>query len=91
MKDLKWFRESNVETPEEHQIYSYERANSFNKGIRRLGISENGQSLLDLFRTLITHIGEPIRKSVSIANVAQSYFFVVFNSIHQGTRWATFA
>lgn len=61
MKDLKWFRESNVEKPEEHQIYSYERASSFNKGIRRLGISENGQSLLDLFRQLITHIGESLR------------------------------
>lgn len=66
MKDLKWFRESNVETPEELQIYSYERASSFNKGIRRLGIASNGQSLLDLFRQLITHIGETIRRQIPL-------------------------
>lgn len=58
MKDLKWFHDENAEKPEEQHIYSFERANSFNKGIRRLGMSENGQSLLDLFRQLITHIGK---------------------------------
>lgn len=58
MKDLKMFREANSEKSEDQQIYSYERANSFNKGIRKLGISKNGHSSLDLFRLLITHIGE---------------------------------
>lgn len=57
MKDLKWFHDENAEKPEEQHIYNFERASSFNKGIRRLGMSENGQSLLDLFRQLITHIG----------------------------------
>lgn len=57
LKDLKSFREANLEKPEEHQMYSYEKANGFKKGIRRLGLSDTGQSSLDLFRQLITHIG----------------------------------
>lgn len=57
MKDLKSFREANHEKSEDQQIYNYDRANSLNKGIRQLGVSKNGQSSLDLFRQLITHIG----------------------------------
>lgn len=57
MKELKSFREMNVEKPEEEQMYYYERAVGFNKAIRQLGVSKNGQSSLDLFRQLITHIG----------------------------------
>lgn len=58
MKDLKSFRDTNLDKSEEHHLYSYEKANGFNKGIRRLGLSETGQSSLDLFRQLITHIGK---------------------------------
>ena len=58
MKDLKVFRDSNLDKTTEHQIYCYEQANNFNKGIRKLGLSANGQSPLDLFRQLITHIGK---------------------------------
>lgn len=58
MKDLKSFRESNMEKPEENQMYNYEKASSFNKGIRKLGLSESGQSSLDMFRQLITQIGK---------------------------------
>lgn len=58
MKDLKSFRDANAEKPEDQQMYSYDRANSLNKGIRQLGSSKNGQSSLDLFRQLITHIGK---------------------------------
>lgn len=57
MKDLKSFRESNVEKPEEQHIYSYEKASNFNKSIRQLGVSKNGQTSLDLFREMITQIG----------------------------------
>lgn len=57
MKDLKAFRDINLDKTSEHQMYSYEKANSFNRGIRQLGLSESGQSPLDLFRQLITHIG----------------------------------
>lgn len=57
MKEFKSFQEANLDRSENQQMYSYERANSLNKGIRQLGISKNGHSSLDLFRQLITHIG----------------------------------
>ncbi|XP_055324262.1 WASH complex subunit 4 isoform X2 [Sitodiplosis mosellana] len=57
MKDLKLLREANSEKSEDQQMYSYERANSLNRYIRQLGVSKNGLSSLDLFRQLITHIG----------------------------------
>ena len=53
-KDLKHYRE-NLEINK--QVYSYDRANSFNKSIKNLGLSENNESFLDLFRQLISHIG----------------------------------
>lgn len=60
MKDLKAFRNENVDKTSEHQMYSYEKAYSFNRLIRQLGVSETGESPLDLFRQLITHIGRLI-------------------------------
>lgn len=57
LKDYKSFHEANSSKAEDQQVYSYERANSFNKKIRQLGLSKNGLSSLDLFRQLITHIG----------------------------------
>ncbi|KAL4715574.1 hypothetical protein ACJJTC_009200 [Scirpophaga incertulas] len=53
-KDLRSFRESNANNS---QMYSYKNAENFNKGIRSLGLVENDQSYLDLFRELITQIG----------------------------------
>lgn len=47
----------NMEKPEEEQMYSFERASNFIKSIRHLGVSQSGQSSLDLFQELITHIG----------------------------------
>lgn len=86
MKDLKLFREANSDKSEDKQMYSYERANSLNKGIRQLGISKNGHSSLDLFRQLITHIGRQshfftnlIRLLTKISNVSKmrkSIFFM---------------
>lgn len=57
MKDLKAFRNENIDKTSEHQMYSYERASNFNRSIRQLGVSKAGHSPLDLFRQLITHIG----------------------------------
>jgi len=37
--------------------YPYERAEKFNKNIRKLGLTPDGESYLDQFRTLITQIG----------------------------------
>lgn len=38
-------------------MYSFKNAEKFNKGIRNLGVAEDGQSYLDLFRELISQIG----------------------------------
>lgn len=54
LKDLKYFRDNRIKL---NQTYSYERADDFNKGIKKLGLSPEGQSYLDLFRLVISHIG----------------------------------
>ena len=38
--------------------YPFERADKFNKVIRKLGVSPDGLTYLDQFRILITQIGE---------------------------------
>lgn len=55
LQDLRFFRENHAETD---QRYPYDRAEKFNKGIRKLGVSADGQSYLDRFRLLITQIGK---------------------------------
>ncbi|XP_034827254.1 WASH complex subunit 4 [Maniola hyperantus] len=53
-KDLRNFKE----TAGEHgNVYLYKNAEKFNKGIKILGVVEDGQSYLDLFRDLISQIG----------------------------------
>ncbi|XP_066158380.1 WASH complex subunit 4 isoform X1 [Euwallacea fornicatus] len=54
LKDLRHFIDHKNEC---HQMYPYERADKFNKGIRKLGLSNEGDSYLDLFRKVITQIG----------------------------------
>ena len=53
-KDIRHFRQ-NLSTLD-HK-YSFERANKFHKGIRKLGIMPDGGTYLDHFRILVTHIG----------------------------------
>lgn len=54
LKDLRFFSEHKTEL---NQMYPYERAEKFNIGIKKLGLNQKGQSYLDLFRKVITHIG----------------------------------
>jgi len=53
-KDVRYFRQ-NLSVLD-HK-YSFERANKFHKGIRKLGIMPDGGTYLDHFRILVTHIG----------------------------------
>ncbi|CAB3223603.1 unnamed protein product [Arctia plantaginis] len=53
IKDLRNFKENSEVSG---NTYSYKNAEKFNKGIRMLGIND-GQSFLDLFRDLISQIG----------------------------------
>ena len=54
VKDARYFKEHKDELD---QCYPYDRADKFNKGIRKLGLTPDGLSYLDQFRILITHIG----------------------------------
>ena len=54
VKDARFYKEHKEEFD---QCYPYDRADKFNRGIRKLGLTPDGQSFLDQFRILITHIG----------------------------------
>ena len=53
-KDIRFFRQNLSAL--DHK-YSFERANKFHTGIRKLGIMPDGGTYLDHFRILVTHIG----------------------------------
>ena len=57
IKDIRFFRENKAQLD---QKYSYEKADKFNKGIRKLGLTADGLSYLDQFRMLISHIGKSV-------------------------------
>ncbi len=54
IKDWRYFRENNLQT---NQRYPFDRAEKFNRGIRKLGVTPDGLSYLDQFRILISQIG----------------------------------
>ncbi|XP_049868543.1 WASH complex subunit 4 [Pectinophora gossypiella] len=54
IKDLRNFKEN---ADMQDNMYPYKNAEKFNKGIRILGLADDGQSYLDLFRDLISQIG----------------------------------
>lgn len=55
-----------MKVSQEH--FPYERAEKFNKGIRKLGLTPEGLSYLDQFRGLLTHIGKWIRSLMFLAS-----------------------
>ncbi|EGV93842.1 UPF0681 protein KIAA1033 [Cricetulus griseus] len=55
IKDIRFFRE--IKDQNDHK-YPFDRAEKFNRGIRKLGITPEGQSYLDQFRQLISQIGK---------------------------------
>ncbi|XP_056595412.1 WASH complex subunit 4 [Triplophysa dalaica] len=54
IKDIRFFRETKDQTD---QKYPFDRAEKFNRGIRKLGLTPDGQSYLDQYRQLISQIG----------------------------------
>jgi len=54
IKDLRHFKEIKAQSDPK---YPFDRAEKFNRGIRKLGVTAEGQSYLDQFRQLISHIG----------------------------------
>ncbi|XP_068718075.1 WASH complex subunit 4-like [Montipora capricornis] len=54
IKDIRFFKETKAQSD---QKYPFERAEKFNKGIRKLGLTPDGHTYLDQFRVLISQIG----------------------------------
>lgn len=59
--DAKYFLE-NAEAL--NQTYDYNRAHAFNRKIKNLGLSEAGETYMDLFRKLICHIGKYFKHKI---------------------------
>lgn len=57
IRDISYFKESKGTLD---QKYPYERAEKFNRAIRKLGVLSDNQTYLDQFRLLISHIGNAI-------------------------------
>ena len=56
-QDIRFFKETKEQSD---QKYPFERAEKFNKGIRKLGLTPDGHTYLDQFRVLISQIGNAI-------------------------------
>jgi len=57
IKDIAYFKDSKESLSHK---YPYERAEKFNRGIRKLGVLADNQTYLDQFRLLISHIGNAL-------------------------------
>ncbi|XP_075157033.1 strumpellin and WASH-interacting protein isoform X2 [Haematobia irritans] len=83
MKELRSFAECKQQN--KYPLYSYERADAFNKDIRKLGLAKDGQTYMDLFRKVITHVGNAmgyirlIRSGSIHANYSASLYLPKFD------------
>jgi len=57
IKDGRWFKQ---EKENLKNTYPYERAEKFNREIRKLGVSDDGSTFVDQFRQQITEIGNAL-------------------------------
>jgi WASH complex subunit 7 len=71
-KEHRWFKKHRHDA-EVDNMYPYDRAMSFVKDIRKLGVNPNGKSFLDQFRILITEIGNALGY-VRMVRSASMYF-----------------
>ena len=53
--------------------YPYAHAFEFNKGIRKLGVSDTGRTFLDQFRILITEIGNSLGYVRMVRSAGMNY------------------
>lgn len=57
LKEAKYIKECKEN---DMKFYSYERADNLNRSIKKLGLTPQGLSYMDVFRTLISHIGNAL-------------------------------
>ncbi|XP_067625774.1 WASH complex subunit 4-like [Eurosta solidaginis] len=83
MKELRAFTEHKQSN--NYPLYAYERADAFNKDIRKLGLANDGQTYMDLFRKVITHVGNAmgyirlVRSGSIHANYSASLYLPKFD------------
>uniref|UniRef100_W8BNL3 WASH complex subunit 7 n=1 Tax=Ceratitis capitata TaxID=7213 RepID=W8BNL3_CERCA len=83
MKELRAYAEH--KQAKSYPLYAYERADAFNKDVRKLGLSNDGQTYMDLFRKVITHVGNAmgyirlVRSGSIHANYSASLFLPKFD------------
>ncbi|KAH8255175.1 hypothetical protein KR038_011237, partial [Drosophila bunnanda] len=58
LKELRFHAEHKHSKP--YQSYPYERAENFLRKIRKLGFASNGETYIDLFRKVITQVGNAV-------------------------------
>ena len=58
-REFRWYKKHRHD-PEINNLYPYDRTLKFTRDIRKLGINENNKSYLDLFRQIITEIGNAL-------------------------------
>ncbi|KAH8280735.1 hypothetical protein KR054_005175, partial [Drosophila jambulina] len=58
LKELRFHAEHKHNKP--YQSYPYERAENFLRKIRKLGFASNGETYMDLFRKVITQVGNAV-------------------------------
>lgn len=92
MKELRAYAER--KQAKSYPVYAYERADAFNKDIRKLGLSNDGQTYMDLFRKVITHVGKFFERIFS-SFILYTYFTntcsTIFAHNAQATLWVIYA
>jgi hypothetical protein len=91
LQDWRFFRENHLQTD---QKYPFDRAEKFNRGIRKLGLTPDGLSYLDQFRQLISQLGECDEQETlnnCISLLLRMLFNAIFDELLQAMRWATYA
>jgi len=76
-RDIRFFKENREQL---QNRYPMERAQQFNKEIRKLGLTEQKQSFLDQFRMLITEIGTYVL-TLSINRISMANAFSLGNAM----------
>eukprot|EP00301_Raphidiophrys_heterophryoidea_P006710 c12682_g1_i1.p1 GENE.c12682_g1_i1~~c12682_g1_i1.p1 ORF type:complete len:1163 (-),score=343.91 c12682_g1_i1:309-3629(-) len=70
MKSHKWFKDNKEKL---NNQFPFDRADNFNRHIRKLGVTEDGMTFLDQFRVLITEIGNAMGYVRMVRSGGQHY------------------
>ncbi len=89
-KEKRWYKKNKL-NPEINSTYPYDRAAKFTKDIRKLGLSSNGRSYLDLFRILLMEIGNALGYVRMVRSAAMIYCADAVKFVNDIEKDITFA